>query len=316
MIKTLKALYLGFAGPLPVNPDRKDMQIRLQHFIDLLHKAMGPGIPEMVAVVLRNLSDHSDDIRRAIVLWVRLIEMLVQSTEHRYPSSHGALKKADVKAAAKYIFSSKDFALPGIPADLQPIFVDVAVDWIIDMVVSATNHYDLWAPETPEPPSISGFIRMAIKKFKLWTKPFWLWIAGIFARLYVALQYSEPLSPELLKAVEEIRAEGLFINMQDFLRVAVEVVVFIGNHGPQVIAMSDLLFEAVREAERFISLSGRQKKAYASDVVLTVLSELGFPVDSGLIGMIMRSFVDAGIDSAVDVFNRRDPEAFKHRQIA
>jgi len=316
MIKTLKALYLGFAAPLPVNPGRKQIQIRLQHFMDLLHEVMGPGMPEMVAAVLRNLSDRSGDIRRAVVVWVRLIEVLVQSTEHRYPSGHGALKKADVKAAAKYIFSSKEFAIPTIPAELQPVLVDVAVDWIIEIVVSATKKYELWAPAPPEPPSFSASVRMAIKRFKQLTEPFWLWMAGILARLYVALQYSEPLSPELQKALEEVRAQGLFTDMQGFLRVGVDVVVFIGKHGPQVIALSDLVFEAVREAEHFTSLSGSKKKAYATDVILTVLAELGFPVDSGLIGVIIRSFIDVGIDSAVDIFNRRDPEAFKHRQIA
>ena len=288
----------------------------LDRLIEQLHEAMGGDMPERLAAVIRKLAEHSGDIEKAIVVWVRLLEILIQNAERGRRSGQGQLKKSDVKAAVHYIFSENRFEVPTIPHELQPLLLDFVADWTIDMIVFETDRYGLWVQEPPEPVTIFYLIRMAIKRIKVWTRPFWEWLGGLLARIYIAIKYSEPLSPEVKKALDDVQAQGFFIDKRDFLKTGVETVIFIGSHGSQVIAIGQLVFGAVREAERFANLSGPEKKQYAQDAVLTVLAELGFPVDSGLIGAIIRSFVDGAIESAVDIFNRRAPEMFASRKTA
>ena len=305
-----------FKAPLPVSAERKRMQVGLEQLIQDLRDAMGGDMPERLAAVIRNLAEHSGDIEKAVVVWVRLIEILVQNADRGRATGQGALKKSDVKAAVHYIISSNQFEVPLLPRYLQPLILDFLADWTIEMIVFETNRYGLWAEEPPEPVTIFSILRMAIKRFKVWTRPFWDWIGGILAVIYTAVRYSEPLSPELKKALEDVEAQGFFIDKRDFLKTGVETVIFIGTHGTQVIAIGHVVFGAVREAERFANLSGPEKKQYAQDAVLTVLAELGFPVDSGIIGAIIRSLVDGAIESAVDIFNRRAPEMFASRRTA
>lgn len=310
--KKAKALYTTFKAPLPQSPGRERLRMEIGRMLTLLREAMGNGMPEKLGEVLRSLAQNSGKIEKAIIAWVRLIEVLVQQTERGSRGGAGELKKADVKAAMHYILSSDRFEIPGIPTYLRPIVIDLAVDWSIDMIVTNANQYDLWIPDPPEPETIYSRFCNLIRRLKQITRPFWERIAELFARLYVALRYLEPLSPELRTALEQVEQEGLIVSKQQLLRDGIDTVIFIGTHGSQVIALSRLVFEAVREAELFVQLSGPEKKQYARDLILTVLNELGFPVDSGLIGAIIQASVDAAIESAVDIFNRRAPEMFSH----
>jgi hypothetical protein len=89
---------------------------------------------------------------------------------------------------------------------------------------------------------------------------------------------------------------------------------FVAQHSKQIAAGTRLFFEVVHQAERFVSLSGPAKKDYARDVILGVLDELGFPVGPGLFGDIVTAFIDSGIESAWSIFDKRAPEAFRHRR--
>lgn len=308
LMKKSIADYLIFETPLPEDPGQQRAQVEIDSFLTLLNQAMGPGMPEAVADVIRNLAEHSGEIERGIVVWVRLIEVLIQNAERTGAS--GELKKADVKSAAHYLIQENRVEFPGLPRYLQPVILDLAVDWIIDTLVAETNRYNLWTPEPPEQPSFASFVRMAAKRFKLWTRPFWDFAARILAKIYLAIRYSEPLSPEVKRAVDAVEKQGFLIDKRSLMRAGMETVIFVGQHGEQVIAIFRLAFEAVKEAETFSELSGPEKKQYAMDVILAVLGELGFPVDNGLIGAIIRSFADAAIESAVDIFSRRAPELF------
>ena len=308
LTKKAKAEYALFEVPLPVSPERRQIQVDINRYLTLLNEAMGPGMPEAIGEVIHELAAHSDQIERGVVVWVRLIEVLVQNAQRT--GATGELKKADVMAAAHYLIEENPFAIPRVPQYLQAVILEVAVDWLVEIVYTETERYHLWTNVSPEPPSLMRTIRMAIKRLKDWTRPFWDFLANILARAYLALRYSEPLTPELKDAVDAVERNGFLIDKRDFFRGGVKTVLFIGQHGEQVIALSHLVFEAVRDAERFRSLSGPEKKQYAMDVVLTVLNDLGIPVDNGIIGAVVRSFASGAIESAVDIFSRRDPQLF------
>jgi hypothetical protein len=310
MIKKAKAEYVLFEAPLPVSSTRRNIQVDIDHYLTLLNEAMGNGMAEALGNVIRNLAAHSDQIEGAVVVWVRLIEVLVQNAERSGAS--GKLKKSDVKAAAHYLIQDRKLDVPQVPFFLQAVILDFVVDWLIEVIVEETNQYGLWTEEPPEPTSFMSIVRMAVKRVMNWCRPILEFLARAAARIAVVFRYTEPLTPEVKLALEAVERQGFLLDKRDAMRIGVETAVFIGQHGEQVIAIFRLAFEAVRDAERFSEMSGPEKKQYAEDVILTVLDDLGFPVDNGVIGAIIRSLTGAAIESAVDIFSRREPEFFHH----
>jgi homoaconitase/3-isopropylmalate dehydratase large subunit len=62
---------------------------------------------------------------------------------------------------------------------------------------------------------------------------------------------------------------------------------------------------AVQQAEVYVSLTGAQKKAYARDLVLAALEELGFEQGTGLLFSIIDSTIQSSIEMSVNLFNKR-----------
>src|ERR1044072_4747605 len=112
LTKKALAQYLAFEAPLPVTPERRQIEFDIDRYFTLLNEAMGNGMADKLAEVIRDLADHSDQIQRGIVVWVRLIEVLVQNAERTGASEQ--LKKADVSAAAHYLIQENHFELPSI----------------------------------------------------------------------------------------------------------------------------------------------------------------------------------------------------------
>lgn len=313
-MKAIKALFNGDRRGQD-SKEQEQIRVELWRMLGLLRTAMGPGMAEELGAMLRSLAADSDQIERGIAAWIGLIEILVQGSERQRPEGGGRLKKAEVKSAMHDILSSGRFKLPSIPRYLQPIILDFFVDWSIDALVSAANGYQLWDHQQPAPLSFRTFVNGLLNRALQAARPLLEWLAGLAAGVYARLRYWAPLTPELRAALDKVERDGLITNKQQLMRRKTELVIFIGQHGQQVTALFQLVFEAVREAEFISELSGPQKKDYAINLIMEVLEEIGFPVDSPLFSAIARAVVSGAIESALNVFKRRAPETFQRSSL-
>jgi len=276
----------------------------------LLRTALGGGVEKDIVEVLESLAKKREQVERAVVVWVDLIEVLVQTQEQRYGDrpGMGAIKKAEVKEVVGYLLRGRHFEIPHVPEFFVPVVIEIAVDWTIDAVVLSANRYGLWKEEEPSAgPVLSIFRRW------LWAalRPLTLAIAWVVARIRDLVRPRVQLRPEVLPALQAVEREGLIVKEKDLITGFSNLMQWTGTHRKQLIAMVELLFEVVQEAEGYLSLSGPEKKAYASDLVLAVLDELGFSERTGLMFALVDSMVSSGIEVAVHLFNKRG--VLRHR---
>jgi hypothetical protein len=192
-----------------------------------------------------------------------------------------------------------------VPAAISPFLVDVAIDWSIDAVVRLTNRHDLWVETRPRARSLRSFLTRAARLLARVLQPLWVPLVWLAGRLWYLSREVTPLTPELRAALRAVEREGRAGEPARVLEGAIGVLIWLGDHRDQVVAMLDLVSGAVEEAERYLELSGPQKKAYAHALVLAVLDDLGFEERAGLLYAVVESFVDSGIESVVHVFNKR-----------
>jgi hypothetical protein len=289
-------------------PQQREISAELRQMIALLREAKGGGVSQEFARKLKILDDNRADIEKGIVAWVKLVEVIVQGAEQRYPDGRGGRKKAQVRAALYQIISGEEFQIPKVPPYLQPVIMNIVVDWSVDVIVDNVNEFNLWDDSQPKgwAGAIWTLMGMALKLLGP--------LFELFNRLYVKVRFSEPLTPELEAAVKAVKDTHLLSDKRALLGSPTDLITFVAQHSQQIIAGTRLFFEVVHQAERFVSMSGPDKKAYARDVILGVLDELGFPVGPGLFGAIVTAFIDSGIESAWSIFNKRAPEAFRHRR--
>ena len=291
----------------PAQQRRIDAEVH--HLVELLREATGGGVADGLGAALRELDEHGPEIEQGVVAWVQLLEVLVQSAEQRYPNGHGNRKKGQVRAALHAIYDDPDLRLPGIPPTLTPLVMDIVIDWLIDALVDSVQTYGLWDSSRPYHWSLSGALHAAGALVLNLLQPFF----RLLSWLYSKLDYVEPLTPEVKAAVQRVKDKGLVRDKSQLFRSATDVLVFIGQHGPQMTAGVKAFFEAVAMTERLQSAKGPEKKAYATQVVKAALKELGFPVEGGLLGAIADVLISAGIESALALFRKRAPHSFRSR---
>jgi len=272
------------------------------------------GTEHDVVGALNALAAHGHEVERAVVVWIELVETLVQAAERSYGRApgRGALKAADVKAALEYLVHRHPLKLPGVPTAIEPFLVDVGIEWTIDVVVRIANRHDLWVVAPVRARSVRWHLTRIVRVLAKLLQPLWVPFVWLGGQLWYLTREARPLTPELRAALRAVEREGLDREPGRTLESVVQVVIWVGEHRPQVVAIMDLVSLAVEEAERYLELEGPQKKAYAHALVLAVLDELGFEERAGLLYAIVESFVDSGIDSVVRLFNKRGH--FTHRQ--
>jgi hypothetical protein len=307
----LSLLEQAFA-PAPPMASQERLRSKLWEMRRLLRTAIGPGLDKELALILNSLEEHSGELERAVVVWVDLIEALAQATERAYGSApgRGSLKAADVRAAIRFLVKSERFWLPGVPTFMKPVVADVIADWTIDVVVLMANRYGLWTDVRPEPVSLRIRLVLWLRGRRRLLRPLWLPIAFLFTRIWALLERSPPPSPAVREALKAVEREGLLGNERWVLDTLGELFAWIGNHRPQVVASFELVFAAVQEAESYLTLSGPEKKAYARELVMAVLSELGWEQRTGLLFALVDSLAGTAIEASVHLFNKRG--VFEH----
>jgi len=186
----------------------------------LLGEALEDGMGKELANALNSLAQHSDDIQMSVIAWVELIEVLVQNAETRYgsKSGRGALKASEVKSVMRYLLRADRLNIPKVPAFIEPVIIDLLVDWSIEVVVSILNESGrIWVTNDPAPRSWTcrltipfHWVAKAVSRI---TWPLWYPLAKLGVYIWQALRYRRPpFRPELRSALKLVEREGLLFN--------------------------------------------------------------------------------------------------------
>jgi hypothetical protein len=296
------------SGPSAPTKQQTRLLADVQSVANLLRKAKGSGLEDELFKLLQALTENRDQVERAFVVWVDLLEVLVQQTEVQFgpQKGAGALKAEEVKATIWYLLRTKKFNFPDVPQQVQRLIAEVFSGWVIDAVVAACNGYGLWQQPGPSPSFWKSFLD------RVWK---WLWkvfggvasaIASGIENIIDLSQQRVVIGPNLQAALDAVEKDGMIASSGGLVRDLIEILVWIGSHSEQVIATFKVVLEAVQQAESFLTMTGPDKKVYATDLVMAVLEEMGFTSDSGLIHDFVASGVSAMIEVGVHLFNKHD----------
>ena len=132
-----------------------------------------------------------------------------------------------------------------------------------------------------------------------------LFIPWLFERIRRALQRPVVIPPEVKAAIDALEREALIINEGKIFHAVTDLLVWVSSRRRTLMILVEVVSAAVQEAEVYMELSGPQKKAFARDLVLAVLDELGFEQRTGLLFAIIDSTINSSIEASVHLFNKR-----------
>ena len=285
---------------------REELRSTIWEVRRLLRTAKAEGLDKDLATTLDFLAKHAEAIQRAVVVWIDLIEVLVQNAERRYGASPGMgqLKAAEVKEVVRYLMRERRFNIPDVPRSLQPVIIDLLVDWSVDVIVLMANQYGLWDEKGYVKVSRSLFARLGLR-LRRGVRLLFVQILWLYGRMRQAFQRPIVIRPEVKAALEAVEREGLIVNQGQLFRGVADLLVWVSTRRKVLMALVDVVSAAVHEAEAYLALSGPEKKAYARDLVLAVLDELGFAQRTGLLFAIIDSTINSSIEASVHLFNKR-----------
>jgi hypothetical protein len=286
----------------------------LSHLIRLFRSAVGAAQADELISLLNAFTQNTTRIQRFIIVWLDLIEVLVQQAEKRHGAIHGRgkIKTAEVKLAVDYLLRSGRFSMPNVPPAVASFVTDRVVGWAIDMIVLQTNRYGLWET-TRVQPSLARRIWDAIQGTILSVGLVLANAAVRMAEWVTRIVHPRPaLSPALKAALDAVAREGAIGSEQDLIAEVSRLFIWLGSHREELVQATELVFGAVQEIETLLHLTGAQKKLLAKDVIWDVLEQIGFAPQSGLLEAVVDSGIDLLIEVAVHFFNKGG--VFEHRR--
>lgn len=277
-----------------------------------LEEFLTPDVRDDIESLLDHIDRNRDRYRRAVLLWVDLLEEIAALMEREYGNQTGALKKRKVRAAMYYLVKGfvGDQPLPRIPPFLRPIVLELAIRGTIEFLVSLDNRDNpekLWMKlDRPQGPP-GTWRQTQTKAMGLWDR--WTQVLGTVIAGWIfqpiKLRGKLRVKVDLILADWEKRnretgttpAQRTFGTVMDTAR-------WIGQHGPQVKALIDLVTVAVCETARLSRLDRDERIEVVKQAVLIIVQEdLGF---SGAIwGAVLRLLLDLMADAIDDLFRKR-----------
>lgn len=254
--------------------------------------------------LLGELKPKAGGLERALVSWIDAVELLVQEAERLRPGpDQGERKKRQVKAALVHLMVRLARDGGRNPNPFEPLLYGIVADVSIDTVVLLINKNSLWEAET------AGGAPRANPRPR--SRPFAAlssWLGGLTTRLVLALY---PV-PRALKARLDQAASAT--NLGGVLSATVQLAQWVGHHRDAAVALVEIVSVTVQQAEGFLQMSGRNKKAYARDLILVFLEDEGLLPAAGTWGNALAStLIDAAIEAVVFLFNRRG--LFRHANL-
>lgn len=280
---------------------------RFPNLIRLFRSAVGSSQSDELISILNSLTDNRDQIQRAVVVWLDLIEVLVQQSERHYGSKPGMgqIKTREVKQTLAYLIRSGRFSLPQVPQPLGGLLIAEVAGWAIDVVVLQANQYSLWAVEAQQESALSQIwarVKRALSALVIAIGDF---LAKIFVWLRELFQSTPSISPALKGALDAVEREGVITREQSIIVSASRLFIWLGTHRTELVQATQIVFGAVQEAETLLTMSGPEKKQFARDLIWCVLEEMGFTPQSGILQAAMDSIIDLLIETSVHFFNKR-----------
>ncbi|HJQ31337.1 MAG TPA: hypothetical protein VJ866_04110 [Pyrinomonadaceae bacterium] len=278
----------------------------------LLRMALAGGLDEDLTKTLNFLARHDEEIQRAFVVWFDLIEVLVQHAEQKYGPTPGLgrVKAAEVKGIARYLMRNRRFDIPDVPRFIEPIIIDLFVDWSIDIIVLIANHYGLWVESQPSQTRRAIFARVWLRVRQA-LGSVGLIVLAVYGRIREAFRRPFVVPADVQAALDAVMREGLIVDQGQCFRGVADLLIWVSTRRRSLLALLEVVFAAVQQAETYLSLSGPEKRAYARDLVLAVLDELGFKQRAGLLFAIIDSTINSTIEGSVHLFHKRG--LFSHR---
>jgi hypothetical protein len=303
----------GLRGAPPPTRGERRLRVQIWNLRRTLRTALARGVDRDLVRALQALARNSGRLERAAVVWIDLIEVLVQSAERRYGRTPGMGKRkaAEVKEALHYLMRENRFSLPNVPPELEPVLYDLVVNWTIDTVVLLLNRYGLWEDGSAPAPAAMRLLWRILAGIERLFRPLWTAAVRFIHSMRAKMRPRVTLSPEVKAAVDAVTREGLLATQEELVAGTASMLKWVAAHRDQLLASFELVFAAVNEAELVISLSGPEKKHYARDLVWAVLDDLGFRPRSGLLFALVDAMIDVAIEASVRVFHKRG--VFTHR---
>lgn len=269
----------------------------------LVEEVSSGGLVEELSKTLNVVAENLPDIGNAALAWIDLVRVLVEHTEGRYKGSHkGALKASEVKSVLLYLLKIERVHLPGIPSYIEPIIGDLGADIAIRIIVTLANANGIFI-DTSRRHSFRDVLLWPLYWLANVTRPLWRPLLRLASRIWIALRYHAPISPVMRGALAEIERQGVLPARGDLEKQFQQVILWSTTHEQVLDAGIKLVTIVVQETEQFVHLNGRAKKAYASDLVIAVMDELG--VSHGLlVSAGVRVVVSIAIDMVVHLFKQ------------
>jgi hypothetical protein len=299
-----------------VQREGRELANAIRRILGDLEEFLTPDVREDIESLLDHVDRNRDRYRRAVLLWVDLLEEVAALMEKEYGNDTGPLKKRRVRAAMYYLLKGfiGNTPLPRIPTFLRPIALELAIRGTIEFLVSLDHRESdgkarpkLWDKvERPQGPK-STLLETRVKLSKPWDRfleVLGTWVASLF--------FSPPwLWPPLRKKVNAILADWQVRNRETgttpaerTFGVVMDTARWIGEHGPQVRALIDMVAVAVCETAKMARLSRDERLDVVKEAALIIVQEdLGF--SGPLWGTIMRLMVDLMADAIENLFRKR-----------
>lgn len=268
--------------------------------------ALDPQILNDMVALLGKVAERSVEIEKSVVAWLDLVEALVQEAERAYwnQRGRGADKARLVKDALQELLSSDKNDIPRVPKALQPMVKDILVDWSIDAVVVLARENGLWQEPDAQTSSPGIFKRLLAWPRRL-VKPLVNGLLNVVAWVYEKSRRRRILSPEVKRAIAAVQRDGLLLSQRDMFIGVSTGVEWVAKHRQQIVPLVQVVFTAVREADAFLDMRGPEKKAYARDLVLAVMSKMGIVSTSSPFFGLATLMVDAMIETSVHLAKKR-----------
>jgi hypothetical protein len=290
-----------------LTPDqRQRIRLTVWQLQNAFETVAHPQHPEELREALTSLSYLVTTFGDRILVWTDFVHELVEEAERLYGTAagRGAYKRQQIRGAVLVVWRRLKFKLPLIPSLLEPIIVAYAAQVLADFIVAHLNDNGLWDfKRLPAQPSLRVRLEgTGLYYLYRFFEAFSGLLTGLAWRLVMS---SARLSPQMQKIVDRAAPD-----VTGTMKAIAVIGQFVENNPDYVRALARIFSIATQEAERFSKLSGRQKQAYAHDLIFAFLEQNGLVASSGLWSEIVSAWIKVAIDATVRLFNRRG--LFKH----
>lgn len=305
---------LGVSGSAgSAEPEGPDLRAAVFLLKERLRDVAGDDWKKTVVEDGRDVLAKARVSQRVLVAWVGAVNILIQEVEAHCASQPGENKKLLVKAIARRLVRKSRLSLPMVPRWAEPLVIDGVVDIGIDFAVALNNRNDGWQLDEVAP---GGLLQRLHWWFSMLSARLARGLGALLrpvlkcaALLYLAWTNLrlrlDPLPPDLEDMLAGIDGTGIGRDLQalrDFVTAAAS---WLHENRERILAFLDLAADVTREAEWFGGLDGPDKKAYARQLLLAVLADMGVQIDSGLGAGLIRFGVDQLIEAGVVLMHGR-----------